>query len=55
MNDQKLNPHEFIQRLRKGEKLDCPECGKSKIQSVGDPKTTHGFYCTKCKFRIIID
>ena len=55
MEKKRFNPIEFVNRLRKGEKTVCPECGKGAVVPVGDPKVTHGFFCTKCKFRINID
>lgn len=51
----KMTSLEFIRRLRMGEKMDCPECGKGKILPVGDHDQTHGFYCTNCSFKINID
>ena len=55
MEKVKFNSIEFVNRLREGEELTCPECGKGKVVPVGDPKTTHGFYCTNCDFDINID
>lgn len=53
--EEKINPHEFLKRLRKGEQLKCPECKKGIVKPVGDCKTTRGFNCTECKFKINID
>lgn len=53
-----MSPKEIgvmIRKLRKGEKVTCPECNKGVIFPVGDYKITHGFYCDKCGFKINID
>lgn len=53
--DYGVSPVEIIKKLRSGEKMQCPECKTGVIIPVGDCKTTHGFYCTNCKFSINID
>ena len=42
----------MIKSLRGGEKIICPKCKKGVIHPVGNYKTTSGFYCDNCKFKI---
>lgn len=52
---EKVNPREFIDRLRTGEKLKCPECKKGTVSTEFDPKISHSFSCDKCDFMINVD
>lgn len=42
-------------KLRKGEKVSCPECKNGIVSSNVDPKTAHHFKCDKCGFMINFD
>lgn len=53
--DKNFNPHEFLRNLRAGDEPKCPECKRGIVKPIGDYKTTHGFACTECKFRININ
>ena len=52
---EKVNPIEFIKKLKAGENLVCPDCGKGIVSTKHDPKTSHFFSCNKCKFMVNID
>lgn len=45
----------FLKDLRSGEAVRCTKCNDGYFTPIGDPKTTHGFYCTKCNARVNID
>ena len=38
-----------IQRMRNGEKIECPICKRGQWEAVGDKKTTPLFQCDYCK------
>lgn len=40
--------------LQKGEEVKCPICNKGIIKAINDadPATCHGFYCTKCEYKL---
>lgn len=47
-----MTPYELndmIKKLRNGEKVTCPLCGKGILQAIGNCETTKGFKCTECK------
>lgn len=52
---ERFDPVKFINDLRNGKHVKCPKCNEGHIVPVGDPKTTHGFYCDKCNIRVDID
>lgn len=52
---EKVNPVEFIKRLRNGETPVCPECGKGIVSTENDPRNSHFFSCNKCDFMVNID
>ena len=52
---EKVNPIEFLRRLRDGEKVICPKCGMGRIVTPHDPKTSHFFHCEKCDLIVNID
>ena len=53
----KLTQHEILHKLRSGEMLVCPFCGKTIIKSVGNPKKSHFYHCDnpKCDFNIKVN
>ena len=53
-----MAPEEFndmMKRIRKGDKVTCPSCGKGVFETQGDYRTSPGFQCNYCKARINID
>ncbi len=50
-----MNPYEFMEKLRNGEKVICPCCKKGVMIAVRDFKTTKSFHCDSCKKRLNID
>lgn len=52
---EKVNLSEFIQRLRNGEDVICPECREGKVSTPHDPENSHFFCCEKCGFMVNID
>ena len=52
---EKVNPIEYIKKLRSGESPICPECGEGKVSTEHNPQTSHFFCCDKCNFMINID
>lgn len=53
---EKVNPLEFIKKLRNEKNVKCPKC-QDTIQASGDYRTSHEYYCPneKCDFRIRVD
>ena len=46
-----MNPYEFndmLDRLRKGEKVKCPNCKNGILEPVGKVLSTKGFKCKEC-------
>lgn len=52
---ERIDPIEFLKRLRNGESVCCPECHEGKVSTEYDPKTSHFFSCDKCDFKVNID
>lgn len=52
---EKIDPVEFLMRLRSGEAVRCPQCGKGDVTAEHEPKTCHYFSCDVCEFEMIID
>ena len=52
---EKVNPIDFIRRLRNGEEVCCPQCKEGKVSTEHDPKISHFFSCDKCDFMVNID
>ena len=53
-----MDPYKFseiIKKLRNGDKVSCPICGKGHLESIGDFKTTHCFKCSECKKKLNIN
>ena len=53
--DVKIDMIKILKDLRSGKSVECPFCKGGHFVPVGDPKTTHGFYCSSCKERVNID
>lgn len=53
MTPEELN--KMIKRIRNGEKVTCPLCGKGIFETRGDYRTSPGFQCTHCKKRLNIN
>lgn len=47
--------HIFLNALRSGKRILCPECRKGYFIPIGDCKITHGFYCSECDCMVNID
>jgi len=47
--------NEIINKVRNGETVICPLCGKGEIKATGDPQISHFFGCTNCKKGININ
>ena len=47
--------HVFLNALRSGKHILCPECRKGYFIPIGDCKTTHGFYGSACASMVNID
>jgi len=46
----------LISRLRRGENIECPECGNAYLTtSAKDISKSHGFSCDECGYAINID
>lgn len=53
--DKQFDMVSFIKDLRSGKTVVCPSCNEGHFVPVGDPATTHGFFCSKCNEQINID
>lgn len=45
----------MLKDLRDGKEVICPECKKGIIRTFNNPKTSHSFRCSNCKFAINMD
>lgn len=45
----KISVEEKIEKMRNGEKIECPRCKIGFFSAVGDPKTTNVFRCNNCE------
>lgn len=45
---------ERIEKMRKGEKIECTRCGKGFVSAVGKPETTSCFRCDNCGRSIVL-
>lgn len=47
----------ILEKLRKGEKVECPECQKGKLVTDYDYTISHYFYCDNpnCDCSLIVD
>ncbi len=53
-----MDPYKFnemMKKLRNGEEILCPVCGKGHLKSIGDCTTTHCFECSECKKKLNIN
>lgn len=51
----KIDMVKMLNDLRSGKPVECPFCKEGHFVPVGDPETTHGFYCSKCNEQVNID
>ena len=51
----KFDMLKILKDLRGGKSVECPFCNNGHFVPVGDPATTHGFYCDKCGEQVNID
>lgn len=42
-------------KLRKGEKVDCPQCKEGQLITPYNPETSHFFVCSSCGLKINCD
>lgn len=40
--------YQIINKIRNGETVTCPACGKGEIKATGNPSVSHYFSCTHC-------
>ena len=52
---ERIDPIDFLKRLRAGENVCCPECHEGNVSTEYDPETSHFFSCDKCDFKVNID
>ena len=43
-----------IEKMRNGEKLQCPRCKEGRFSAVGDPMTTNVFRCDHCSTGMVL-
>lgn len=47
--------HEIIKKLREGQEVICPVCGKGHLKTKGDAKESTCFICDSCGEKLNIN